>query len=103
VQVAGEVSGKVWLESAGALKGVGRILVNIYSSQGALVAKTLTEPDGYFNYLGLPPGSYTATVDPSQLTRLQYSTSAPIPFTIKPGLDGDIVDDLKLVLTPIVN
>jgi len=100
VTVVGEVSGKVFMNSENGLQGAPRIIVNILNSQGALVAKTLTEPDGYFNYLGLAPGSYTATIDSAQLSRLHLDCN-DIPFVIKPGVDGDMIEDLRFVLSPL--
>ena len=70
VQVVGEVSGTVLIDTENGKKGLGRILVNIYNIDSVLVTKTMTESDGYFHYLGLLPGDYYIMVDPDQLKNL---------------------------------
>jgi hypothetical protein len=65
------------------------------------MAKTVTEPDGYFNYLGLPPGSYYAMVDPDQLHKLDMKvTPLSISFIIKKSKDGDVADGLEFIIRP---
>ena len=95
----GEVSGMVFLNKDNTVKGLGRITVQIIDKQGKKVAKTLSERDGYFSYLGLKPGSYTVRIDEKQLAKLEFQ-SAPLlhNFTIKELIDGDIVDGLDFVL-----
>jgi hypothetical protein len=67
------------------------------------VAKTLTEEDGYFSYLGLLPGTYTVFTDEAQLNKIAMNNNAkPLVFTIKESKEGDIVDNLRLVITPEV-
>lgn len=63
----GEVSGMVVDEKK---KGMDRMLVNIRNASKKLVAKVQTEVDGFFAYMGLSPGTYSAEVDSLQLTRL---------------------------------
>lgn len=99
VNVMGEVSGKVYLEDKEGRREVPRINVCIYGEDGRMAAQTLTQSDGYFSYLGLPPGAYTARIDAGQLAKLKLSsTPAAIPFKIKPGVDGDVVSGLEFVL-----
>ncbi len=99
VAVVGEVSGYVYLNESKALSGLGRIIINFYNSDSILVARTLTESDGFFSFLGLAPGTYTATIDSSQLLQLKmYSLPLNIPFVIKPDIDGDFVEGIKFVL-----
>ncbi len=99
VAVVGEVSGYVYLNESQVLSGLGRIIINFYNRDSILVARTLTESDGFFNFLGLAPGAYTASIDTSQLLQLKMS-SVPlnIPFVIKPDSDGDFVEGMKFVL-----
>ena len=62
----------------------------------------MTESDGYFSLLGLSPGNYTAVVDPEQLKRLNLSASpSEFPFTIEKSIEGDLVDEVEFVLTPV--
>jgi hypothetical protein len=95
----GEVSGMVYLNSDDAVKGLGRITIQIINEQGNTVAKTLSESDGYFNYLGLKPGIYTVQVDPEQLDKLNYQTE-PLQhnLVINASVDGDIIEGLDFVL-----
>jgi len=104
IAVVGEVTGTVYLGGSGGQKGQGRIIVNFYRSDSTLVARTLTEADGYFSYLGLVPGEYEATIDTAQLNKLHMTASpSSLPFTISAGLDGDVVDGLEFVLRPEQN
>jgi hypothetical protein len=98
----GEISGMVYQTNQNELKGIGRITLQIYNQQEELVAETLSESDGYFNYLGLKPGNYMVRVDEVQLEKLGYKS---MPQThnlfIKEMVDGDIVDGLDFVITKI--
>lgn len=73
--------------------------MNIYNSDAELVSRVITESDGYFSYLGLAPGKYTARVDEAQLLKLNIVTSeSDTYFTIKSGKEGDVVEGLQLIL-----
>ncbi len=99
ILVMGEVSGKVNLQNSQANKGIGRIIVNIYNSNGVFITRILTESDGYFSYLGLTPGNYYLEVDENQLDKLKFkSTSSKINFQIKPSKEGDIIDNINIQL-----
>lgn len=98
VAIVGEVAGTVFLKDAKGKNGLGRVIVNVYNSNLKLVAKTLTEADGYFSLMELPPGNYTAQVDAAQAQKLQMTASAAIAFKILPKKDGDVVDGLQFVL-----
>jgi hypothetical protein len=98
----GEVSGMIYFDSENNRKGLGRITVQIFNQQGIKVAETLSESDGYFNYLGLKPGNYTVRVDEVQLGKLGYKSMPQIhDLFIKEMVDGDIVDGLDFVITKI--
>ncbi len=100
VFVEGEVSGTVYLKEGTLKKGQARMIVNIYSEAKHLVAKTLTEPDGYFSYLGLPPGNYFVSIDEEQLTKTNLEIQNPnLPFTIQSKREGDIFDNAELILS----
>ncbi|BAX80060.1 SPOR domain-containing protein [Labilibaculum antarcticum] len=102
VSVVGEVAGTVYHREGESQKGIGRIIVNFYNSGSTRIARTLTEVDGYFSYLGLPAGSYTARIDSAQLRKLDMMAMPDIlPFTIKGTVYGDYVDGLELVLQNI--
>ena len=102
VNVVGEATGSVILESEGEKTGQGRIIVNILDSQMKSIGKTITEDDGYFSYFGLPAASYSARVDTAQLRKLGMTSSPDtIQFTISGGIEGDIADNLNFVLKMI--
>ncbi len=101
ISVVGEVSGTVYLQGKN-LAGLSRIIVNIYNSNAVLVSRVITEADGYFSYLGLAPGKYSAVVDKVQLLKLKM-VSSPVNavFTIKSSKEGDVAEGLKFVLQSI--
>jgi hypothetical protein len=99
VLVMGEVNGMVYVKSGNVLKGQGRILVNFYDDKGELIMRSMTESDGFYNYLGFAPGSYTAMIDTAQVSRLGYiSEPSKIEFEIRAISTGDIVDDVSFTL-----
>ncbi|SHF54779.1 Outer membrane usher protein FimD/PapC [Salegentibacter echinorum] len=98
IEVLGEIAGMVYFKEDNTLKGQGRIIVNIIDENGKKAAKILSEVDGYFTYLGLKPGSYTAKIDQQQLENLNYKASEAIEFEIKVDEYGDIVDGVEFVL-----
>ena len=100
VAVVGEVSGTVSQRSNKDEKGIARIIVNIYNSNSVLVAHVLSESDGYFSYVGLAPGVYTARIDEAQLAKLHMISSAVISINIKASREGDVIDGLKFIIHP---
>ncbi|WP_298363715.1 carboxypeptidase-like regulatory domain-containing protein [uncultured Lutibacter sp.] len=99
IEVMGEVSGMVYLKNNDNLKAQGRITIQVYNSKREKVAEVLSESDGYFSYLGLPPGNYNVSVDASQLDKLGYqATPLTQNIVIKPLVDGDIVEGLNFEL-----
>jgi hypothetical protein len=101
ISVLGEVSGMVNLRSTQGDKGLGRIVVNFYRSDGAFVTTTMTEPDGYFSFLGLLPDRYIARIDTAQMRKLHMTAiPAEIPFTITKSSDGDVVGGLEFFVKP---
>lgn len=96
ISVMGEGSGTVYNGS----RGQGRMLVCFYRSDSTLAARTLTESDGYYSYLGLKPGKYTVRIDPEQLKKLKMvSSPEQIPITIAHSFDGDVVESLDFKLS----
>ena len=100
VKVLGEINGMVYMKTGKNLRAQGRIQVNIYDQDGNFVAKTASESDGYFNYLGLEPGSYYAEVDSMQLRRLKVvSMPKRKDFEILASINGDIIDNIEFQLS----
>ena len=98
ISVMGEASGMVYKGG----NGLGRILVCIYRNDSVLVARTLTESDGYFSYLGMKPGKYTVRIDQAQLKKINMrSTPEKIEVTYSNSVDGDIKDGLDFNLSQL--
>jgi hypothetical protein len=99
VSIMGEVNGTIYAQTEMGKKIQERILINIYNKTGELVAHTLSEADGFYNYLGLPPGSYTAKPDLDQMRKLGLR---PFPvswnFMIEPGRYGDVQSGIDFTL-----
>ena len=96
----GEVSGTILLKHGRAPeRGLGRIIVDVYSKGGRKIKSLLSEPDGYYSYLGLKPGEYYVALDSLQLSKLDMNPSDLIlPFTIAPSYDGDMAGGLDFTL-----
>lgn len=102
VAVSGEVSGTVFVNESKGRKGLGRILVSFFNSASQQVAQVTTESDGFFSFLGLPPGTYYARVDTVQLAKLHFASSpAEISFKILVSREGTVVDGLEFILLPL--
>lgn len=102
VAVAGEASGTVYIEKEGDRKGIGRIIVEFLTKDLKPAGKILTENDGYYSYLGLAPGDYIARPDSSQIRKLGLrSEPSSVSFTVKPGTEGDIIDNLDFILKSV--
>lgn len=98
VAVIGEAEGKVLLQTKTGTEGLGRIVVR-FLKDGKLVAKVMTEQDGYFDYMGLAPGKYTVEVDSDQLSKLNMKGSpSKLDLTIRQTTEGDYVKGLQFVL-----
>ncbi|MEX2591138.1 MAG: hypothetical protein WD426_00090, partial [Anditalea sp.] len=97
ISVMGEAAGMVYLEEA--FNGIGRIKMNFYDDRDYLIHTMLTERDGYFSYMELPPGNYKIMPDSAQLQNLGYTFhSDKTSFTIGENLEGDYLDDLEFIL-----
>jgi len=102
IKVMGEINGTVFMKTTTGTKTQGRIQINIFDENKNFVAKTLSESDGYYTYLGLAPGKYFAQIDSLQLMRLK-SVARPerYDFEIQPTVNGDIIDNIEFVLSKI--
>lgn len=105
VMVVGEIAGMTLrvpsLQQKLDAHGQGQIVMCIYDTEGRLVARTVSENDGYFNYLGLKPGHYTVRPDAAQLSRLHLQAFPDLlPIHIKEGTEGDVADGLEFMLIP---
>jgi hypothetical protein len=100
IQSMGEISGMVYLDKGGLLKGLGRVLIKVYKKgSDKIVSEILSESDGYIYLLGLKPGEYRACIDSEQLSNLNFvAEPACRYFTIKVSEDGDIIEGMDFVL-----
>ena len=100
VAVVGEVTGTVYFKSKNGSNGLGRVIVNIYNSDSTLAARTVTEADGFFSYLGLPPGTYFIKIDDGQLKKLRMQSSLDlIRADLKKSKEGTAINGLVFVLS----
>jgi hypothetical protein len=97
VAVVAEASGMVYINRSNVKRGQGQIYVCFYRND-SLVAKILTEPDGYFSYIGLSPGTYTAVIDSQQMKKVNMKASEPLIFNVLSNKDGDIIEGLDFTL-----
>jgi hypothetical protein len=101
VAVMGEASGMVYLKNAEGVTGLGLIRVLFFREDSTLVTQTLSEPDGYFSFLGLSPGKYHVRLDSEQLRNINmYTQPDQISFTIEKEMEGGVADGLDFVLSP---
>jgi len=99
ITIMGEVSGTVYQDEKNNPVALPDIKIDFYNSDSILVASTFSEPDGFFSFLGLTPGTYIARIDNGQLNSLQVaSLPESLSFTIQRNQEGDSVDDLKFVV-----
>jgi len=98
INVVGEVAGYVYKSE----KGVGSIKIIIKDDKQHIITSLISESDGYFNFLGLKSGAYTAQVDPDQLERLKWEGIKTFyNFNIENTKEGDYVDNLEFALRSI--
>lgn len=104
VAVMGEASGSITLENENGRKGLERVKICFYKNDTTLVACSLTEQDGTFNFLGLGQGIYTARLDAEQLKKLNLTVwPALLSFNISGSKEGTTVEDLAFTLRPANN
>jgi hypothetical protein len=95
IDVVGEVAGYVYKSGI----GVGNIKIIIKDHKQQTITRLISEPDGYFSFLGLKSGAYTAQVDSNQLNELKLeSTKIFHNFNIVNTKNGDYMDNLEFTL-----
>lgn len=96
ITVGGEVSGQVIRRE----RGQGGMIVHFRQLDGSFSDSTITDNDGQFYYMGLPPGEYAVELDGEQVKRLGISGEiARKQITIRSGREGDIVEGIELVVS----
>lgn len=95
----GEVVGTVTRITNGAAQGIRGIKIIFNQTNGDYTAETTTYSGGHYFTVGLPPGEYTAQVDPVQLERMSLASPPDsINFIVEPTVHGDIVENLDFRL-----
>ena len=101
VYVKGEASGMVFKSTNDSI-GQSGVIIKFFRNGAFLVGTATTEEDGYFTFLGLDPGSYTAMVDRQQLSRLKmWAYPSLLSFEVKSSTEGDLISDLGFKLKSI--
>lgn len=100
----GEVNGWIYLND-NELNGAGRIMLEILNAKDSVkVGETMSDPDGYFSYVGLRAGDYLLRMNPDQLRRLGYHPDSVLrKFRIITKEEGDIVEGEDFILSHIVD
>jgi len=99
IKVMGEINGIIYMKTGNKTRVQGRIQLNIFNTDGKFIAKTQSESDGYFTFIGLAPGSYYAQIDSAQLSKLKaLSQPDRFNFEIFPSENGDIIDNVEFTL-----
>ena len=98
ISVLAEVSGTVKLEKNNTTSGLARIIVNITDESSNLVAKVITEQDGYFSYMGLAPGKYKVSIDQLQMEKLHLSSTHAYEIKVAKNQNGDIISNLDFLI-----
>lgn len=101
VSVVAEVSGSIRIEGPDAHRP-GRFKIDIFREGHSLANSIYSEDDGYYSYLGLPPGNYTVQVDSAQLVNQQLvSQPGSRDITILPDIDGVMMEEQDFTLKPL--
>jgi hypothetical protein len=99
VAVMSEASGSVYLKGNSESKGQGRINVCFYREDGTQVGCALTDPDGYYSFMGLLPGIYTVKPDETQLKHLFMSAfPEKAEIKIQSSREGVFLENLDFTL-----
>ncbi|MCG8459320.1 MAG: hypothetical protein MI919_23840, partial [Holophagales bacterium] len=79
-------------------RGLGNVEIVVLNAQGVEVRRKRSEFDGFFFISGLPSGTYTLRMDPTQATRFELDDEGGITVTLED--DTAILSGLKLHLEP---
>jgi cell division protein FtsN len=99
VCVIAEVSGSVFIKCKDNMKQRERTKVCIYRRDAVLVNSFYVEDDGYYNYMGLTPGTYTLMIDSGQLRKLNMASfPASHQLIILPAREGAVFEGMNFKL-----
>ncbi len=95
----GIVEGRISLQSAAGIRPGAGLRLRITDNEGQIIKETLSFSDGSFYLMGVPPGDFTALIDPAQLELLEIKQGAePVAFSVRQSLEGDLVSGIDLHL-----
>ncbi|MFY7999905.1 MAG: carboxypeptidase regulatory-like domain-containing protein [Candidatus Kapaibacteriota bacterium] len=99
--MAGAVSGSVTRDDEKKTPVPG-LTVTFRKRDGTVEKTATTFGDGAFYLMGLPPGSYTATLDTAQLGLLKVTASPEKRFfTVRVTSDGDSIENVDFTLSAL--
>jgi len=99
VKPMGEIELLVFISKNNKQTPGSRIIIQIFDEQNILIKKGLSDQEGYFTFLGLPPGTYKIVLDQDQLLHLSLESEQPFyEFTINPKKEGDFIDNISIIL-----
>jgi hypothetical protein len=108
IAVAGQVEGYVYSSSLNGDQPLGGARLKIRHNDASDTSEVKVSEDllsystGEFFYLGLTPGKYRIYVDPKQLTLLELKSEPQyIDFQMQNKEEGDVVQNLNFILSPI--
>jgi hypothetical protein len=100
VEPLAEISGKVFYKKGNDTILIRNIIVDVFRKDGTFVKSVSSDEDGYFNYLGLLPGSYYLNVNATQAKNMNVNIlQENIPFIIKMDRYGDYIENLDLYIS----
>jgi hypothetical protein len=94
---AGVIEGRVVRQTVDSTVPVGGMRLHLRRHGSSQTVQLVTFSDGGFYLIGVKPGTYELSVDPTTLARLELS-AGPIGFTMPASADGATVDGLELLL-----
>jgi len=84
VSVTVEAEGTIEFEKAGKRQPVGGMPIIIEDTTGKVVARTITEFDGFYVIEGLRKGNYVLKIDQKAIDRFKIKAFKPVPFYADP-------------------
>jgi hypothetical protein len=102
ISVVAEVSGKVYQQTENGKIPMERIYLDIFNERRVLVAKILSETDGFYSYMGLPKGTFTIKPDATQLMKLNLQNPAgEFKCIVKSSINGDTYTNIDFMLEAV--
>jgi hypothetical protein len=94
----GEVMGTTYIRRDGHAQELPGLSLDLTDARGVPIKTMRSAYDGFFDFAGVLPGSYTLRVSAVEAKHLDLLLPSPKPFTITP--QGTLIDGLDLVVEP---